>query len=387
VPAGSEFQINTYTFGNQSYPNLSTDAEGDFVVVWHSRPHQDGDYDGVFGQRYDSSGTALGSEFLVNTTTLGLQLFSGIAAEADGSFVVVWEHRSSQAAHADVFGQRFDSDGLPLGTEFMSNTYTVHQQKFPGVASDADGDFVVVWTSRNQDGDHYGIFGQRYSSDGNPAGTEFQVNAYTVSWQEFSSVASHADGAFVAVWATLGRDGSTWGVGGQRFDSAGARLGSEFLVNSYTIGDQRMPAVATDPDGGFVVAWQSYGQDGSAEGVFAQRFDENANKLGTELLVNTYTTSAQSRPSITTDADGKFVIVWRSTPQDGDGDGIFGRHFDATGTPLSAEFQVNTYTMRNQSNFARIVSAAPAGDFVVVWHSSYQDRSGNGAFGQRFHLE
>jgi hypothetical protein len=30
------------------------------------------------------------------------------------------------------------------------------------VRSDADGDFAVVWSSANQDGDDDGVFGQRY---------------------------------------------------------------------------------------------------------------------------------------------------------------------------------------------------------------------------------
>ena len=50
------------------------------------------------------------------------------------------------------------------------------------------------------------------------------------------------------------------------------RLGNEFQVNTYTPNNQLFPAVAADSDGNFVVAWQSEGQDGSSNGVFAQRF-------------------------------------------------------------------------------------------------------------------
>src|SRR5262245_10409477 len=62
---GPEFQVNTYTTSAQNSPVVAADGAGNFVVVWAS-PH-DGSGSGVFGQRYDSSGTPLGSEFPVNT--------------------------------------------------------------------------------------------------------------------------------------------------------------------------------------------------------------------------------------------------------------------------------------------------------------------------------
>ncbi len=59
---------------------------------------------------------------------------------------------------------------------------------------------------------------------------------------------------------------------GQRYDAAGNTLGGEFQINSYTTLEQYRPTVATDADGDFVAVWTSVGQDGSGTGVFAQRF-------------------------------------------------------------------------------------------------------------------
>ncbi len=102
-----------------------------------------------------------------------------------------------------------------------------------------------------------------------PVGTEFQVNSYTASYQFRPAVAAGADGAFVVAWITLvDQDGSSYGVFGQRYDSAGQAVGTEFQVNSYTTHFQYLPAVAAGADGAFVVAWTSYGQDGSSRGVF-----------------------------------------------------------------------------------------------------------------------
>ena len=109
------------------------------------------------------------------------------------------------------------------------------------------------------------IQGQRYDSAGAPQGGEFQVNSYTTSDQSFPAVASDAAGNFVVVWksdGSAGTDTSACSIQGQRYDSAGAPQGGEFQVNSYTTGDQRYPAVASDAGGNFVVVWQSYGRPG-----------------------------------------------------------------------------------------------------------------------------
>ncbi len=63
---------------------------------------------------------------------------------------------------------------MPLGTAVLGpqlqiNTYTTSAQRNPAVASDAAGNFVVVWESY-QDGSYQGIFGQRYDVFGTPQG-------------------------------------------------------------------------------------------------------------------------------------------------------------------------------------------------------------------------
>jgi hypothetical protein len=160
APLGSEFRINTYTTGNQYDPSVSASA-GVFVVVWNS-DSQDGSYSGVFGQRYASSGAPLGGEFRVNTYTAFSQAWPSTAVDGSGNFVVVWASPYDGSVFG-IFGQRYASSGVALGPEFRANTYTTGQQVFPVVAADSTGRFVIAWTSDAQDGSGYGVFGQRYS--------------------------------------------------------------------------------------------------------------------------------------------------------------------------------------------------------------------------------
>ena len=88
----------------------------------------------------------------------------------------------------------------------------------------------------------------------------------------------------------------------------GDALGREFRVNTFTTGVQAIPAVAMAPDGDFIVAWVSNGQDGDQSGIFAQRFDAAGVAQGAEFQVNTYTTRNQINPAVAMDADGDFVV-------------------------------------------------------------------------------
>src|SRR5215203_5450263 len=77
---------------------------------------------------------ALGPEFQINTYTTGGQPVEtvGIAANAAGDFVVVWD-TTQNGVDLDVFAQRYDAAGVPRGGEFRANTYTTNAQWAPAV--------------------------------------------------------------------------------------------------------------------------------------------------------------------------------------------------------------------------------------------------------------
>ena len=61
---------------------------------------------------------------------------------------------------------------------------------------------------------------------------------------------------------------------------------------------QRLPSVASDSSGNVIVVWHSPTQDGSSLGVFGQRYDNAGASLGSNFRVNSYTTNAQISPSL-----------------------------------------------------------------------------------------
>ncbi|HVA47495.1 MAG TPA: DUF4214 domain-containing protein [Pirellulales bacterium] len=380
MPAGAEFQVNTYTTGNQYIPRVAMDPAGDSVVTWVSFG-QDGSGYGVYAQRYNAAGTAEGSEFRVNTYTAANQVFPSVAMDAAGDFVIAWASYNQDGSGYGIYAQRYNAAGVAQGGEFHVSTTTAGDQSFPTVAMDAAGDFVVAWDS-NQGGSTYGIYAQRYNAAGAAQGSQFQVDTYNAANTTFPTIGMDTAGDFVIAWSADGEDGSGYGIYAQRYNAAGTAQGSEFRVNTYTKGDQIYPTVGMDGAGDFVVGWESDGQDGSGYGIYAQRYNPAGAAQGSEFQVNTYTTGDQQQPSLAIDAHGDFLISWES-PHDGSGNGIDAQQFTAAGARVGGEFQVNTHTAGDQKQPSVALDAN--GDALIAWESdSAQDGSGYGIFAQRY---
>ena len=318
-----EVQVNGTTTGNQERPSVTALTDGGFVVTWETP--NDGSSAGIYARQYDSTGTALGTEFRVNSTTASTQMHSDVTGLTDGGYVVTWQSFAQDGSDYGIYGQRYDDSGTPQGAEFKVNTYTAFEQVDSSVAALNGGGFVVTWSSRLQDGDDWGVFGQRYDAAGNPTGAEFRVNTTTAGPQQFCEVAGLAGGGFVAVWE--GVDVSGTGIFAQRYTAAGTKIGVEILVNADTQFDQSTAHVTGLADGGFVVTWASPDED--QLGAFAQRFDTNGQPVGEQFRLNSGTMSWQFDAAVAGYADGGFVAAWQSFGQDGDGYGIYQQNFHA----------------------------------------------------------
>ena len=138
------------------------------------------------------------------------------------------------------------------------------------------------------------------------------------------------------------RDGapSAYEVRARRFNSSGAPQGGEIIVNTYTTGTQAAPTSrsirpATSSSSGTAGGLNSGqpAQDGDSLGVFARRFDASGNPLSAEFQVNQYTTGNQARPTIAMRPTGEFIVVWAS-PQDDQLGAIMARRYDSSGNPI-----------------------------------------------------
>lgn len=382
-PVGPETLVNDATAGLQEtsfegHKAIAGDGSGQYVVVWSGSGT--GDADGIYARRHDATG-AVGASFRVNTTVAGVQTAAAVAMDDAGNFTVVWSSDGQDGAGWGVYGQRYSAAGVAQGPEFRVNVTTAGNQYQPSIAADADGDFVVTWTSANVDSDGLGIAARRYNAAGAAQGGEIAVNDYVNGDQLYSRVAADDAGNFVVVWQSDFLPTSSIGIFAQRFNASGSAVGSRFVVNTTITGLQLMPAIGMNALGEFVVAWTDNSLDGSGYGVFAQRYTPGAAQVGGEFLVNTTTAGDQQQPSVAVDDTGAFVIAWESAAQDASGWGAFAREYSSAGASIGAEFRLNTTTAGDQQDPS--VAMVGGGDYVAVWSGNGTGDS-SGVFLQRY---
>ncbi len=85
-----------------------------------------------------------------------------------------------------------------------------------------------------------------------------------------------------------------------------------------------------DSAGNFSVAWQSYGEDSSDYGIYARNFAADGTSFGPQFKANNYTNGFQGDPSLALATAGKLVVAWTSTGQDGSGNGVYAQRFVTT---------------------------------------------------------
>jgi Cadherin-like domain/Bacterial cadherin-like domain/RTX calcium-binding nonapeptide repeat (4 copies) len=202
-PAGTQFLVNTTTLNNQIEPTITALAGTRAVVSWSDQSGDGSDF-GIKAQIIEVSGalsgTKVGGEFLVNTSTLSNQSQPTITALPSGGFVVSWVDLSGQGGDSSGFGikaQIFDASGAKVGGEFLVNTATSDYQTEPTITGLPSGGFVVSWTDRSGDASSYAVKAQMYGP-----GT-YQVTEQTPLNLKGNVTVADVDAGAGAVTATL----------------------------------------------------------------------------------------------------------------------------------------------------------------------------------------
>ncbi|PHO03435.1 hypothetical protein CSC82_16235 [Rhodobacteraceae bacterium 4F10] len=340
---------------------------GGYVTVWNDGI-RDGDQDGVFGRVFDASGAPVGTEFQVNTLSASNQASPEIIGLSSGGFLVVYDSFGIDGSLHGIAGQQFTANGVAVGDEFVINTTTSSIQSIPAVTELTNGNIAVTWVSFGGDGNNYGIQGQVISSGGGLIGDEFIANTFTLGGQYWPDVAALSDGGFVVVWDTDGQDRHSFGSYGQRFNAAGEAVGDEFQLHTSDGFSQTRPKVVGLDDGGFVAMWESNHQAGiSNYGLYLQRFDASGNRVGGEEQINSHGNSAIRSHEITELDDGGFFVSWsggsfNSTEYPL---GFYGAHFDASANQVGDQILITTDLNSSRGNMP--VTQLDNGDLIGVW--------------------
>lgn len=322
-----------------------------------------------------------GQEFRINTFEPGDQRIPLIASNAAGDSVVIWQSRNQDAAGWAIYAQRLDIELEFQGSEFRINDFNIGSQDGQSLVMAADGSFAVAWNGQDRLSQTDVISVRRFGPDGTPLADDRRLSETTGASQLLPRLGLTDDDQLVVSWEDA-NEVSSFDILSRRADARGGPLGPITPLNVSTTGAQRRVDLAVAGDGSVVAVWQDAVLDGSDWGVFLRCLDSRG--LGpSEVQVNQFTTGQQSRPRVARANDGRFAIVW----QDNRGQSSFvyrrimARLFDASCQPLGPEVQVNQFDEGIQDQPAIAVDGA--GNYVLAWQSFPDDFELQGIYARR----
>ncbi|MBK9035157.1 MAG: hypothetical protein IPL61_28485 [Myxococcales bacterium] len=377
--------------------------------------------------RVDADVMLEANDFVVNTTYVGSQDLAfridgggrQLSVAPDGVFTIGWSDTCQIVGRCDVFGRRFAPTGVPVDSviaagdgQFNINQTDGETGYEPSLASDRTGNTVAAWTT----------FGELYavvlSADGDHVtGTETAIT--TMTSPGTPAVAALPDGRFVVAWTDDGMTaGQTvvkarvLGANGLPVNNPVTNTTDAFVVSTTIRTTDETPAVvALGTGSALAFAWRDgaslrgrfYGVGGTPTGgtdlLLAMHTGDvvNAPQLATlagdavllyrhatasssQLILRRYTAAGAGvgTPVIVTDdvetgppalaiAGADVGVGWSActTASDGDGCGVWFRHYDANLAPLTDALPVNTTTVGDQEEPS--IGWLPDRSVAVTW--------------------
>ncbi len=378
--------VNTTTAGAQTVPKTALLSDGGYITTWTS-DSQDGNLTGIYAQKFSALGVRMGSEFLVNTSTTGQQQNSSAVGLSNGDYLITWSGSATSTDH-DIYGQRFTSAGVKVGTEVVINTTTAGAQTVPVVTALTGGQYVVAWDSSEGDGSGSSVYARLFGANGVAIGNDFVLSTTTAGNQNLPAIAALTTGGFVATYQSPDVNGE--GIFAKRFDALGVAVGSEFMVNALQGSGQLLPSVTGLEGGGFAIAFASWGGYGGGIGwdneLLVNTYDFSGTALGSVSMgrVGAVGAANTATSAVTALTGGDYLVVW-DVLTDASGSGIYGQRFTSAGVTSGSKFLVNTFTTGEQ-RFPAVSSLADGG-YVVSWQSDAQDGSSTGIYQKRYNAE
>ena len=268
----------------------------------------------------------------------------------------------------------------PLGGEFPLLGDLPGHQKNPDVALGETGGFVV-WQNLAGSANTERVMVQRLGPDMTGAGVPFAVGQSARSWNELSpQVAMLPDGGAVVIWTGGARADND--VYARVLNASGSFTTGDILINTTTAGHQRDAALTVLSNGNVAVVWSSTDQDGDGEGVYGQLLAGTGARIGGEVRINQTTAMNQSSPSVAALKDGKYVIAWVSEEVKGKTSAgapnlrsnVMGRVIGADGAGSGNEYKLNE---------GDVLGANPAlasgedGSFTLAWEQRDEKNTRN----------
>ena len=356
----------------QFAPRVIPHGADGYFVVWSDGRDGKGE---IFASYRTSSGAPIGGNVRISQDPVPTGSFQGdpaCAALQDGTTLVVWSdgrNGGTFGATFDIYGQYIDGTGAPIGGNFKINDATgVQNASVPTVAASADG-FLVAWVDHRRASDPGDVWAQRFETDGTPIGANVMVNDDAAGNEQRFVRACDATGGAMVFWEDLrGGLGLDSNVEGTFVPWNGNAPGPNFRVNATTLGRQGNPGCVWDGLEASIVVWEDL-RRGSAD-IFAVPVRTDGSPRGADTQLNDDAASFDQRRARLGKGRGRYFATWIDLR--GIGSDLYGQWITAAGERDGANQLLwdDTFIERPVETSSAVTTSGPALAAVQVTRAS-----------------
>ena len=247
-------------------------------------------------------------------TAANSQYYPTITSDGAGGTIITWY--DARSGNFDIYAQRLDGNGNTLWTpNGVAVCTATADQTSPVVTTDGSGGAIIAWQdARNGNLD---LYAQRVIATSATAWTSNGVAVYVGSGGQYEpAIASDENGGAVVAW-TDDRSGNN-DVYAQRLNSSGSSLWTATgVVVCSAIGVQRFQTVNSDGAGGAFIAWQD--QRAGGTDLYAQHLSATATALWSAMLYSSdpmpLSTARDEQTEVVAAPDGAggLIVAWQDT--------------------------------------------------------------------------
>lgn len=333
---GSNIQISDYTTTSKKHRYSTIACSGENILcLWTDGRNNNDD---IYGQVVDFSTGKVDGNYQVSLDFgCGIMNHPDVASDAEGNFVVVWEDNRNRTT--DIYARLYNADGTPATDEFPLQYTDDHDEQEPRVDMNDNGLFVVSWWHEPESGDDPEIYARIFYANGSPRTSAFNVSQCGSSSfndrdaYDHDIAISNSERVY-AVWDTR----PIYSVYGCWFNPYGYRSGVVVRMDE-TGGDYFQskggltPSVDVDDNDNVVVTWENKSSS-SSNVVYAKHLDRNNNVTKSAFAV---CSSQSTDPRIAMHNSGFYAIVWEQSS------GVYGQWFLADGEPIQNAVMIHKY--------------------------------------------
>ncbi len=294
----------------------------------------------IYARQFNKEGRPSGAEFLIDPVATSPQAFPGIDLNENNEFIVVWtdiniyvDNNNNATLTSPLYRKRFDKNGNLISQDSIDNAI-----RNPVVSLLDDGSHILVY-------DDESIVWKKYASDG------LLVQSGNIDgFISNPNVFLRENGDFVIVWTSYIEEPSD-GIYKRSYNADGTPKGPIIQVNVTSLESESEPQIDRNQNGDYVITWNS------GENLFARRYDNQDNPIGSEFLV--VNTSSLGGSDVSMDKDGDFAIVWARNQ-----DEIFVKYYNRNGNPIgnTLQFIADEPNVGNPS-----IALNSAGNIIITW--------------------